>query len=118
LSTEICNKNTGKTSRETGSGDVTSVLSEEHAFWPWVAVCYIFVVVDGFAHEGVWVISSILKEFPCNILPVLPDGWKICFPMELSVSDEPEKKFSFREASASFQAEGFFFIRVELSVCQ
>jgi hypothetical protein len=30
----------------------------------------------------------LLKEFPCNILPVLPHGWKICFPMELSVSDE------------------------------
>jgi hypothetical protein len=28
-----------------------------------------------------------------------------------------EKNFSFREASASFQAERFFFVRVELSVC-
>jgi hypothetical protein len=28
-----------------------------------------------------------------------------------------EKIFSFREASASFQAERFFFVRVELSVC-
>jgi hypothetical protein len=55
----------------------------------WRYLCYIFVVVDGFTHERVWVISRILKEFPCNILPVLPDGWKICFPMELSVSDEP-----------------------------
>jgi hypothetical protein len=53
-----------------------------------MAVCYIFVVVDGFAQEEVWVISRILKEFPCNTLPVLPDRWKICFPMELSVSDE------------------------------
>jgi hypothetical protein len=75
----------------TGSGDVTSVLSEEHTFWPRIAVCYIFVVVDGFAHEGVWVVSRILKEFPCNILPELPDGGKICFPMELSVSDEPRR---------------------------
>jgi hypothetical protein len=91
LSAEICSKNIGKTSRVTGSGDVTSVLSEEHTFWPRIAVCYIFVVVDGFAHEGVWVVSRILKEFPCNILPELPDGGKICFPMELSVSDEPRR---------------------------
>jgi hypothetical protein len=46
---------------------------------------YIYVVVDGFAHDGVWVIIIV------SIVQVLPDGWKIYFPMELSVSDEPSR---------------------------
>jgi hypothetical protein len=59
LSAEICKKNTGR-------------FRERQTFWPWVAVCYIFVVVDGFAHEGVWLVSRILIEFPCNIVQELP----------------------------------------------
>jgi hypothetical protein len=57
-------KATDKTSRGTGSGGCTSVLSEEQTLWPFVAEWQVFVVIDGVAYKWVWVLGRILKEFP------------------------------------------------------
>jgi hypothetical protein len=35
------------------------------------------------------VYSRIFKELPCSIVQEFSDGWKLCFPMELGVPDEP-----------------------------
>jgi hypothetical protein len=56
-------KATDKTTRGTGSGGCTSVLSEEQTLRPFVAEWQVFVVIDGVAYKRVWVLGRILKEF-------------------------------------------------------
>ncbi|CAH1366384.1 unnamed protein product [Tenebrio molitor] len=55
-------KNIESKSRGTGSGICTSVLLEKQTLWLFVSLRGVLVVVDGFAHEWVWVFSRILKD--------------------------------------------------------
>ncbi|KAH0820352.1 hypothetical protein GEV33_002439 [Tenebrio molitor] len=66
-------------------------LSEEQTLRPFVpeSEWHVRVIIDGIGYKGVWVFSRTLKEFPSNIVQEHPDGWKICFPMELRIPDEP-----------------------------